>query len=156
MNTDRIEKQIVLRAPLARVWNAIADSQQFGTWFGCAIDGPFVAGRRVAARIVPNKVDAEVAKAQQPYEGMQFDFHVERVEPMKLLSFRWIPGSDPHAEDPMTLVELELQDVQDGTRLTVTESGFDRIPLERRAKAFTDNEGGWAMQVRMVEKYLQG
>ena len=97
MSTDRIEKQTVLRAPLARVWNAIADSRQFGAWFGCVVDGPFVAGERVAARIAPTQVDAEIAKAQEPYAGMPFDFHVERVEPMRLLSFRWMPGAEPEA-----------------------------------------------------------
>lgn len=154
MSTDRIEKQILLRAPRERVWSAVADSKQFGRWFGVALDGPFIAGACVTGRIVPTEMDAEVARAQKPYEGMACDFHVERIEPPGLFSFRWRPGADPHAEDPMTLVVFELKDAPGGTLLTITESGFDRIPLARRAKAFADNEGGWEMQTQLIAKFL--
>ncbi|HYZ21211.1 MAG TPA: vanillate O-demethylase oxidoreductase VanB, partial [Rhodopila sp.] len=69
MTPDRIEKHITLRAPLERVWRAIADSAQFGTWFGVAFDGPFVAGAELTGRIVPTRVDPEVARLQQPHAG---------------------------------------------------------------------------------------
>lgn len=158
MNTDRIEKQILLRAPRERVWRAIADSSQFGQWFGVSVQGPFVAGKRVAGRIVPTSVDPEVAKMQEPFVGMACDFYVDRVEPMDRFSFRWHPGGEevrPDApEDEMTTVMFELKDASGGVLLTITETGFDRIPLERRAKAFADNEGGWEMQTRLIEKYL--
>src|SRR5438132_974494 len=143
-STDRIEKTILLRAPSDRVWRAISDWKEFGSWFGVEFDGPFVAGTRVTGRIVPTKVDAEVAKAQEPYAGMAFECSIERIEPMRLFSFRWHPfavdsGVDYSAE-PTTLVAFELQEVTGGTKLTITESGFDGIPLERRAKAFASNE----------------
>ncbi len=121
-STDRIEKTVLLRAPLARVWRAVSDAKEFGTWFGVEFDGPFVAGARVTGRIVPTKVDPEVAKMQQPYAGMPF----------------------------------ELEEAAGATKLVITESGFDRIPLERRAKAFTANEQGWAAQARLIEKYVTG
>src|SRR5882672_1281165 len=89
--TDRIEKKILLRAPRERVWRAISDSKQFGSWFGVELDRPFVPGARMIGRIVPTTVDAEVARSQKPYEGMKFEFSVDRVEPMKLFSFRWHP-----------------------------------------------------------------
>lgn len=154
MSTDRIEKRILLRAPRERVWSAIADSAQFGRWFGVALEGPFVAGKRTTGRIVATQVDADVARQQKPYEGMACDFHVDRIEPMQRFSFRWHPGADPNADDPMTLVTFELDDAPGGTQLTITESGFDRIPLARRAKAFADNEGGWEMQAQLVAKFL--
>lgn len=158
MQTDRIEKQILLRAPRERVWRAIADSSQFGQWFGVALQGPFVAGRRVAGRIVPTSVDPEVAKLQEPWNGAPCDFLVERIEPMTLFSFRWHPGSDmPGPEVPdeqMTTVTFELADAPGGVMLTITESGFDRVPLGRRAKAFADNDGGWDMQTRLIGKFL--
>jgi len=155
-DTDRIEKKVLLRAPRERVWSAIGDAKKFGSWFGAVFDGPFVAGTRIGAKIVPTKVDAEVAKAQEPYSGMKFDIVVERVEPMRVLAFRWHPSVDdvPDSE-PMTLVTFELEEAPGGTLLTVTESGFDRIPLERRAKAFTENEQGWTAQIRLIEKYVQ-
>lgn len=155
---DRIEKTVQLRAPLARVWRAVSVAKEFGTWFGVEFDGPFAAGERVTGRIVPTKVDAEVAKNQQPYAGMAFEFTVERVEPMRLISFRWHPFAiDPkvdYSNEPTTLITFELEEVAGGTRLVITESGFDRIPLERRAKAFTANEQGWTAQAKLIEKYL--
>ena len=158
MNTDRIEKQILLRASRERVWRAISDSSQFGKWFGVSLQGPFVQGHRVAGRIVPTSVDPEVAKMQEPWAGMACDFYVERIEPMDRFSFRWHPGAEeagPDAsEDAMTTVMFELKDAPGGVLLTITETGFDRIPLERRAKAFADNEGGWEMQTKLIEKYL--
>ena len=81
-NTDRIQQKVLLRAPLMRVWQAIADSTQFGSWFGVQFDGPFVAGTTLSGRIVPTAVDAEVAASQKPYEGMVFQFLVDRIEPM--------------------------------------------------------------------------
>jgi len=158
MNTDRIEKRIVLRALLERVWRAISDAGQFGSWFGVAFDGPFVAGARLTGKIVPTTVDAEVAKQQKPYAGMAFEFFVERIEPMRTIEFRWHPfavepGVD-YSGEPTTRIVFELQPVSDGVLLTVTESGFDQIPLARRAKAFAANDGGWAMQMKLIENYL--
>ncbi len=157
-NTDHIEKKVLLRAPRERVWRAISDSRQFGSWFGVALDGPFVAGKSVTGRIVPTTVDAEVAKTQEPYEGFSFEFVVDRIEPMRLFSFRWHPfavdsGVD-YSKEPTTLVVFELEEVSGGTMLTIIESGFDRIPLERRAKAFAANEQGWTAQAMLLEKYL--
>lgn len=156
--TDRIEKQILLRAPRARVWRALTDSEQFGTWFGVKLDGPFAAGQPLKGVIVTTKVDPEVAKAQQPYAGMPFEITVERIEPERLFSFRWHPfaidRNVDYSHEPTTLVEFTLEDAAEGILLTVTESGFDRIPLSRRAAAFTANEGGWTMVVTLIEKYL--
>jgi uncharacterized protein YndB with AHSA1/START domain len=154
---DRIEKHVRLKAPRARVWRALTDSTQFGTWFGARFDGPFEAGKRVRGTIVGTAVDAEVAATQQPFVGKVFEIVVDRIEPERLFSFRWTPGAADDAaaaHDPMTLVEFTLEEAPEGILLRVTESGFGRIPLERRAKAFTDNEGGWAIQMTLIEKYL--
>jgi uncharacterized protein YndB with AHSA1/START domain len=155
--TSRIEKSVVLRAPLQRVWRAVSDSKEFGTWFGVEFDGPFAPGAHMKGRIVPTKVDPEVAKSQKPYEGATFDITIDRLEPERLLSFRWHPFAvDPkvdYSAEPTTLVVFELEAVDGGTRLTITESGFDGIPLARRAKAFEMNDHGWAAQIRLVEKY---
>jgi uncharacterized protein YndB with AHSA1/START domain len=156
--TDRIEKRIVLNAPRERVWRAISDSKEFGAWFGVAFEGPFAAGARMTAKIVPTTVDAEVARSQKPYEGRTFEITVDRMEPMRLLSFRWHPFAvDPgvdYSKEPTTLVTFELKEAPGGTALTITESGFDGIPLARRAKAFASNEQGWTAQTRLIEKYL--
>lgn len=157
-DTDQIRKQIVLRAPRERVWEAITDAAKFGTWFGVEFDEGFVAGQRVRGRVVPTQVDAEVAKSQEPYTGLEFVVVVERIDAMDHFSFRWHPGSSTEpgrTDDEMTLVTFELADAEAGILLTITESGFDRVPLERRAKAFADNDGGWAAQTKLIEKYLQ-
>jgi uncharacterized protein YndB with AHSA1/START domain len=158
MNTDRVRKTILLKATRERVWQAISDSTRFGTWFGVELDGPFVAGAPVSGRIVPTRVDPEVAKLQEPHRGKAFHIVVEQVEPMTRLSFRWHPfaiepGYD-YSGEPMTLVSFELTDAEGGVLLTITESGFDQIPLERRAAALKANDGGWAHQCKLIEKYL--
>lgn len=159
-STDRIEKRVLLRAPLARVWRAISDAEEFGTWFGVRFDGPFAAGKPVTGRMVPTSVDREVAESQKPYEGQRFEFNIERIESMRLFSFRWHPyavdRTMDYSKEPTTLVAFELEETAEGTRLTVTESGFDAIPLARRAKAFEMNEKGWAAQVKLIKKYLAG
>jgi uncharacterized protein YndB with AHSA1/START domain len=157
-DTDRIEKKILLQAPLNRVWRAVSDAREFGTWFGVEFDGPFAPGTPLTGKIVPTKADAEVAKTQKPYEGAKFDFTVDRIEPERLISFRWHPfavepGVD-YSSEPTTLIVFELEDNASGTLLTITESGFDRIPLARRAKAFTMNDQGWTAQTKLIEKHL--
>jgi len=157
-STDRIEKQVVLKAPRERVWQAISDARQFGIWFGVEIAGPFVAGERVSGRLVPTRVDEALARKQAPYEGTVFDFFVERIEPPHRFSFRWHPcavepGAD-YTQEPTTLIVFTLEEVPEGTRLTITESGFDQVPLARRAAAFAANEEGWREQLRLIEKYL--
>ena len=156
---DRIEKTILLRAPQNRVWRAISDAKRFGTWFGVELEAPFAAGTTLKGKIVPTKVDPEMAKHQAPYEGVPFEITVERIEPERLFSFRWHPfGVDKNVDyssEPTTLVEFVLAPTEGGTRLSIAESGFSRIPLARRAAAFRANDGGWAGQTKLIEKYLQ-
>jgi uncharacterized protein YndB with AHSA1/START domain len=158
MNTDRLEKRILLRAPRARVWRALTDATAFGTWFGMKIDGPFTPGTHLRGVIVPTAVNAAVAEAQKPYEGHPFEMTIEQLDPERLFSFRWHPFAVDrdvdYSNEPTTLVEFSLEEVANGVMLTVTESGFDRIPLARRAKAFKANDEGWGMVVKLLEQYL--
>jgi uncharacterized protein YndB with AHSA1/START domain len=147
MSTDRIEKSVVLRAPRSRVWRAITNAGEFGSWFGARLEGGFAPGAQVKGRItIPG------------YEHVIMDITVERVEPERLFSYRWHPyamepGVD-YSDEPTTLVEFRLEEVTGGTRLTVTESGFDRIPAARRAEAFRMNDQGWAGQLKNIERYV--
>lgn len=158
MTTDRIEKKTLLQAPLDRVWQAISDSSKFGAWFGLRADGPFAAGEKLRCTIVPTSVDPEVAAKQAEYEGVEFDVWVEEIVPQRRFSFRWHPYSvdqdaDPETE-PTTLVTFDLEEQAAGVLLTITESGFDRVPLDRRAKAFSANDEGWTHQLRNIEGYV--
>ena len=157
--SDRIEKQVLLRAPLSRVWRALTNHAEFGEWFGVRFEAPFRPGSPVSGVITPTTMDEEVARHQEPYAGVRFTIVVDRMEPEKLFSFRWNPhGVDETADyskEIKTLVEFTLQETPDGVLLRVVESGFDQIPLERRATAFTANEGGWAMQMTLIQKYVE-
>ncbi len=158
MNSDRIEQEVTLRAPLGRVWRAISNADEFGRWFGVRFDGPFVAGQSVTGVITPTEVDDEVAAAQEPHAGKASVWHIVAVEPQQRLAFRWHPyavepGADYDAE-PTTLVEFTLTETADGVLLQIVESGFDKIPADRRAAAFEANSGGWEAQTKLVRKYL--
>ena len=159
MSTDRIEKKILLRAPRKRIWRALTDSKEFADWFGMKFDGPFTPGAVMRGVIVGTTVDPEVAKAQKQYEGHTGEITIEKMEPERQFSFRWHPyavepGVD-YSTEPTTLIVFTLEDVDNGVMLTVTESGFDRIPLARRAKAFEANERGWGMILKLIEGYLR-
>jgi uncharacterized protein YndB with AHSA1/START domain len=158
MNTDRIEKKIHLRASPQRVWRAVADSTEFGRWFGIKVDGDFVPGTTVRGVIVPTTVDPAVAESQQEYDGLPVEILVEQMEPEQLFSFRWHPYAVErdvdYSAEPTTLIAFTLEETADGVVLTVTESGFDTIPLARRAKAFAANDEGWAAQMKLIEEYL--
>jgi uncharacterized protein YndB with AHSA1/START domain len=142
-STDRIEKEIVLRAPRSRVWRALADADQFGAWFGMKLDGAFAPGSRVTLR-----GDGD----------MTFEIAIERMDPESRLSYRWHPyavesGVD-YSKEPTTLVEFRLEEVAGGTRLTVVESGFDGIPAARRAEALRMNDAGWTEQLENIARYV--
>jgi uncharacterized protein YndB with AHSA1/START domain len=158
-STDRIEKKILLRASRDRVWRAISHSTEFGAWFGLEVVGPFKAGAKMSAAIVGTKVNDEVAAAQKKHAGIPFELYIEKIEPQRLFSFRWHPHAVERGvnydDEATTLVTFTLDDAPGGILLTVTETGFDKIPLERRAKAFTANDNGWAIVITLVEEYLK-
>lgn len=146
-STDRIEKTILLHAPRARVWRAVTDFEEFGAWFNVKLEGPFVPGATVKGRIT-----------HPGFEHLVMTVTVEKIEPQKLFSYRWHPYAiDPKVDysiEPATLVEFALEDSPEGTVLTVVESGFDRIPLSRRAEAYRMNERGWAEQMQNIKKHV--
>ena len=144
-STDRIEKTVILRAPRSRVWKALTDAAQFGEWFGTKLAGRFTPGQLMRGPItIPG------------YDHLAFEVVVDRMDPERLFSWRWQPGGDPDVDpaEPMTLVVFELEETAEGTRLTVTESGFDQIPVARRGKAYRENDEGWAGQLENLKKYL--
>ena len=144
---DRIEKRIQLKAPVSRVWRALTDYSEFGQWFRVKIDGPFVPGQVSHGHI-----------AYPGYEHLKWEATVQQMEPERLFSFTWHPYAvDPtrdYSSEPPTLVEFRLEKTANGTSLVVTESGFDKIPAERRADAFRMNDNGWAEQMKNIGKHV--
>jgi uncharacterized protein YndB with AHSA1/START domain len=144
---DRIEKRIELKAPVARVWRALTDYREFGEWFGVKLDGPFVPGQTAHGRIT-----------HPGYEHVKWEAVVQHMQPERLFSFTWHPYSvDPnkdYATEAPTLVEFKLKATSNGCLLLLTESGFDKIPAERRLEAFRMNEGGWTAQMENIESHV--
>jgi uncharacterized protein YndB with AHSA1/START domain len=155
----KIEKRVVLRAPLERVWRAISDADEFGRWFGVRFDGPFVAGTSVTAAISPTTVDTEVAKRQEAHAGVKSTWQIVAIEPPRRFAYRWHPFAiDPdvdYDQEPTTLVEFSLSEQTGGVLLTITESGFEAIPDARRGPSFEANGDGWAIQTTRVRKYIE-
>ena len=153
--TDRISKAVWLAAPRDRVWRAVSDAREFGSWFGVEFDGAFAPGAPATGRVAPTRVDPAMAKMQEPYAGMAFALTVEQLDPPRLFSFRWHPAA-AGSRDVRTLVAFVLEDVSNGTLLTITESGFEGISPDRRGRALDANEQGWHAQTKLLEKYLAG
>lgn len=149
-STDRIEKRIDLNARRSRVWRALADATEFGTWFGVKLDGPFTPGATVLGQLtIPG------------YEHVRLEIRVERVELERYFSYRWHPyaveAAVDYSAEPMTLVEFRLEESAGGkaTTLTIVESGFDRLPAHRRAEAFRMNEAGWNGQSKKLAGHVE-
>ena len=147
-STDRIERNVLINAPRARVWRALADAGEFGDWFGVNFKGKtFVAGQHIQGKIT-----------YPGYEHLNMDVLVERIEPEQLLSWRWHPAAiDPkvdYSQEPTSLVVFELKEVAGGTLLTVVESVLDNIPLARRADVLRMNSSGWDQQMENIKKHV--
>lgn len=148
MSTDRIERNILLKAPRSRVWRALSNAEEFGDWFGVALKGKtFAAGQRIKGQIT-----------HPGYEHVVWDVLIERLEPERLLSWRWHPAavepSVDYSKEATTLVVFELKEVEGGTLLSVVESGFDSLPPSRRLNAFRMNSGGWDEQMKRIERHV--
>ena len=147
MRNNNIEKRIELKAPVARVWRALTDYREFGEWFRVKLDGPFVAGQVSRGHIT-----------YPGYEHIKWEAAVQEMEPERLFSFTWHPYSvDPntdYSKETPTLVEFKLEQTTSGTLLLLTESGFDKIPGNRRLEAFRMNDGGWTEQMKNIENHV--
>ncbi len=145
--SDRIEKAIELKAPPARVWRALTDYREFGQWFRVVLDAPFVVGQVSSGRLTfPG------------YEHVRWNARVKTMEPERLFAFTWHPYAldpdrDYSAETP-TLVEFTLEPIATGTRLTIVESGFDKVPAHRRDEAFRMNDRGWTAQIQNIAQHV--
>lgn len=145
--SDRIEKQIELKAPVSRVWRALTDEREFGEWFRVKLERPFVAGQVSRGQI-----------AYPGYEHLKWEAVVQKMEAERLFSFTWHPYAvDPkvdYSKEPQTLVEFRLEKTATGTLLHLSESGFDKIPADRRLEAFRKNDGGWTEQMKNLERHV--
>lgn len=146
--SDRIEKNIELNAPVEKVWRALTDHLAFGEWFRVKLDGPFVPGKVSTGHIT-----------YPGYEHVKWHATVKAMDAPRLFSFTWHPHAiDPdvdYSDETPTLVEFRLQPSDKGTRLTVTESGFEALPAYRRDEALRSNDGGWDEQIMNIKTYVE-
>ena len=145
--SDRIDKIIELKASVSRVWRALTDHREFGTWFRVSLEGPFVPGQVSRGRIT-----------YPGYEHLKWEAVVQKMEPERLFSFTWRPYmSDPnqdYSKEPATLVEFTLEKTGNGTLLRVVESGFDKLSAKRRAEALRTNDAGWTQQMKNIDAHV--
>jgi uncharacterized protein YndB with AHSA1/START domain len=145
--SDRIEKVIELKAPVARVWRALTDHHEFGCWFRVRLEGPFLPGQVSRGRIT-----------YPGYEHLRWEAFIQKMEPERLFSFTWHPYAiDPEEDysgEPPTLVEFTLEKTATGTLLRVVESGFDKLPSKRRDEAFRMNGSGWSVQLENIAHHV--
>lgn len=145
--SERIEKKIELKAPVSRVWRALTGYREFGEWFRVKLENPFVTGQTTRGHIT-----------YPGYEHLKMEVVVRKIEPERLFSFTWHPYAvDPNVDyshETPTLVEFRLEPTPTGTLLTVTESGFEKLPGDRGAQAFRMNDSGWTIQTQNIEKYV--
>jgi uncharacterized protein YndB with AHSA1/START domain len=147
-SSDRIERSVLIKAPRARVWQALADAPEFGAWFGVNLAGQaFIAGQPVRGHIT-----------HPGYEHILFNAQVDRVQPQTQLAFRWHPFAiDPavdYSQEEPTAVVFTLADAPGGTLLTVAESGFNKVPAHRREEAYRMNSGGWDAQMENIVEHI--
>ncbi len=147
--TDRIERTIELRASVLRVWRAITDFREFGQWFEVELDGPFEVGIESTGRLTT-----------AGYEGLPWRAWVHAMDEPTRFAFRWHPYDvDPaidRSDEHTTLIEFRLEPSGDGTRLTISESGFDALPDPRRLEAFRSNTEGWSIQADHIRRHVDG
>lgn len=146
--TDRIERSVDIGAPIERVWRAISDPAEFGAWFRVRLDGPFEAGTEQTGQMT-----------YPGYEHYPWKARIVAVEPPHRLAFDWphMDGSQQVREDwPWTRVEFRLAPHGTGTRVTITESGFDALPAEVRDTNYRQNDRGWEEQARNIAAHVAG
>jgi uncharacterized protein YndB with AHSA1/START domain len=145
---NSIEKSIQLKASASRVWRALTDYKEFGQWFRVDLDGPFLAGQATRGQMT-----------YPGYEHVKMRMDIQEIVPESLFSFKWHPYAiDPdkdYSEEELTLVTFRLEPAGGETLLTVTESGFEKVPADRRAEAFRMNEQGWTEQVGNIRKHVE-
>ncbi len=143
---EKIEKQIEINAPVAKVWQALTDSKLYGQWFKASFEGPFVPGKTTLGR--------------NQYPGYEFplEFHIKEMKPQTYFSYAWRPypidQKFDYSKEQPTLVEFFLEPTKTGTLLRVTESGWDKITAQRRAEAYKMHTGGWEAQLQNIEKFV--
>lgn len=145
---DSITRSVFIDASPEKVWAALTDHREFGAWFRAEIDAPFAVG--------------VVTRGSMTYpgvEGLPLAILPEAMDCPRRFAFRWPQWdfeTNRNREDdqPWTLVAFVLESEGQGTRVTVTESGFDRLEAGFAARVLHENTQGWEIQLQNLARHV--
>ena len=144
----RIDRTIDIKAPPERVWRALTDAAELATWFQVRIEGDISPG-----------ADVWMTSVNPEHAGMRWPVRIVELTRPRRVVWQWHPGAiDPavdYSTETPTTVTFTLEPSGQGTRLTVSETGFELIPLARRAKAYADNVEGWTMVTVWLQQHVE-
>ncbi|MFI6284631.1 SRPBCC domain-containing protein [Streptomyces sp. NPDC051018] len=140
MVANTIEREVVLRHPVERVWTALTTAEGLSQWFGSVAEIDLRPGGRAFFRW--EEFDDESVAT------------IEAVDPPRRFAFWWGIGSLPEGGAARTLVEFTLEPVPEGTRLRLVESGFARVAEEVALAAHRSNSQGWDTELAELGTYL--
>ena len=148
LEIGRIDRTIEINAPPQRVWQALTDPAELSAWFKVIIEGRIAAGSEV-----------QMISTHAGYEGQRFKVWFVELTPPKRLVWQWYPGeveaTVDYSREARTTVTFVLEPSGGGTRLILSETGFDDIALERRAKVFKDNSQGWGEVLTWLQNHAE-
>ena len=143
---DSLTRDILVKASKEKVYAAITDPKQIIIWFPDAIEG---------GTLEPGQKPIFIFGKEGQHKSQ---IHVESAKPFDYFSFRWVPGSTGMLGDvltvPNTLVEFFIEELPEGTKVTVKESGFSALPAEVAENSFNQNSGGWEFMMKRLEKTM--
>ncbi|MEI9907007.1 MAG: SRPBCC domain-containing protein [Actinomycetota bacterium] len=142
---DVIVREIIVKASKERVYKAITDLKEITAWFPEAVeDGTLEVGQRPIFVFNEGKHKARI--------------YIEAANPYTYFAYRWVPSGDGFLGDVLTvtntLVEFHIEELVDGTKVTLKESGFASFAPEVAEERFKDNSGGWEYMMDRLEKVL--
>jgi len=142
VRADQIRREIMLDAPIEKVWLSLTDPSHLSRWFGDIAEVDLRPGGH--ARFGWSEFDSTSEAI------------IEVVKPPTRFSFRWESVLDTPVEKASTLVEFVLEPVGTGTRLTLVESGFVTVPETEYQQRYDDNSSGWTVELNDLVDYLSG
>lgn len=143
---DVIKREIIINANKENIFDAITNPDKVVLWF-------------------PNKVEGIFKVGEHPIFGFgehgKNQIYVEKSQPYEYFAFRWVPGSNHFIGDvltvPNTLVEFRIEEIKDEScKVTMTESGFSKLPIKLAEESFMQNSGGWDYMLGRLVKYFEG
>ncbi len=134
---DEVRRTVLLRAPRSRVWSALTQPEELLRWFPT---------QQAEMDLRPG------GSARFVWEDSADEAVIEVVEPEERLRFHWRPTG---LDRPFTVVTFVLRDVEGGTELTLTETGFAGLP-DQIYQSYEGNDAGWASELEELRSYVEG